>query len=189
MLKRGFKSWCEKAALKYRQELGINSKDPLSAIKLAEHLKVRVITPNQVPGLSPDLINTLLGEEQESWSAITVCKKNNYLIVYNSSNSVSRQSNDIMHELSHIIICHDAQMVHSFDAGIFLRQFHKDQEDEADCLAATLLLPKEALFKIHYSNKPVFLAAKEYGVSEILMQMRLNTSGVRKIAARAAHFA
>ncbi len=58
------------------------------------------------------------------------------------------------------------------------------QEEEADCLAATLLLPKEAWFKIKFSGKPVATTVKQYGVIKQPMQMRLEISGVNSIYKR-----
>ena len=184
MLKRGFKSWCEKTSLQYREKLGIDKKMPLNAFQLAEHLKIKTISPIQIQGISEGCITTLLSDESDSWSAVTIClNSERQIIVYNSSNVPWRQSNDIMHEISHVVIGHKAQMVHSLDAGLFLRHYDKDQEDEADWLAGTFLLPKDALFRICYSNDKSKMA-KEYMVSEKLLNMRLNVSGVNRIKQR-----
>jgi Zn-dependent peptidase ImmA (M78 family) len=184
MLKRGFKTWCEKIALDFRKELGIGKQMPLKAVSLAEHLNVKIFTPDMIPNFDETNRSILLEEEADAWSAVTLCKNNNYIIITNPRKPCSRQSNDIMHELSHIIIGHKAQMIHSFETGIFLRHFDKDQEAEADWLAATLLLSRDALFRIAFSIKNISTAAKEYGVSEILLNMRLNLTGVKAIQKR-----
>lgn len=78
------------------------------------------------------------------------------------------------------------QLLYTFsqETGIFLRHYDQTQEEEADCLAAILLLPKDALFKIKFSNSNVQHAAREYGVSKKLLEMRLNTSGINHIYKR-----
>ncbi|MEW6086835.1 MAG: ImmA/IrrE family metallo-endopeptidase [bacterium] len=102
--------------------------------------------------------------------------------MYNSSYAKTRQTNDIMHELSHIIIGHKPQTTHySQDTGILLRQYDKNQEDEADCLASILIYPKDVLMKIKFSDTPLNLASKSFGGSQKLLEMRLDTSGVNII--------
>jgi Zn-dependent peptidase ImmA (M78 family) len=184
MLKCGFKTWCETTALFYRKELRLQKHSPLYASALAGHLGIKLITPMEIPGLDKEYIHVLLKSESDSWSAVTLCNGASNIIIYNPSKPVSRRSNDIMHELSHIIIGHKAQLVHSFDAGLFLRHYDKFQEEEADCLAATLLLSRDALRMIASSGWPIREAAKKYVVSVALLSMRMNVSGVAKITAR-----
>ncbi len=71
-------------------------------------------------------------------------------------------------------------MFHSHEFGLMLRHYNAEQEEEADLLAATLLLPREALLKIRFQPIPEEAAAGEYGVSRRLLTMRLNTSGVNR---------
>jgi Zn-dependent peptidase ImmA (M78 family) len=184
MLKRGFKTWCERTALNYKKELAIGKQDPMKAVTLAEHLHVKLLTPQDIPKLSDADRRILLNEESDAWSAVTLCKGNKHIVIYNPCRVNGRRSNDIMHELSHIIIGHKAQMMHSFEAGIFLRHYDKSQEEEADWLAGTLLLNRDSLFRIAFSKMVPSEAAKEYGVSESLLQMRLNITGVRAIQRR-----
>jgi Zn-dependent peptidase ImmA (M78 family) len=184
MLRRGFKTWCERAALDYKRELGVPKQDPLWPTKLATHLHVKLLTPQDVPGLDIENRSILLGEESNAWSAVTLCKGEKNIVIYNPSNSQGRQSNDIMHELSHVILGHKAQMIHSLETGIFMRHYDKSQEEEADWLAGTLLLSKDALFRIAFSTLDHSVAAREFGVSNSLLTMRLNLSGVNTILKR-----
>jgi len=90
-----------------------------------------------------------------------------------------------MHELAHIIIGHKPpQNTYSQETGVFLRHYDKTQEEEADCLAAILLLPKDVLLKIKFSNLGHSSAVQEYSISKKLLEMRLNTSGVNHIYKR-----
>jgi Zn-dependent peptidase ImmA (M78 family) len=184
MLKRGFKTWCERTSLNYKKELEIGKHDPMKAVALAEHLHIKLLIPQNIPGLSDVDLRILLNEESNAWSAVTLCKGKKHIVIYNPSRSDGRQSNDIMHELSHIIIGHKAQMMHSFETGIFLRHYDKSQEEEADWLAGTLLLNRDALIHIAFSSMEPFIAAKKYGVSEKLLSMRLNITGVKAIQKR-----
>lgn len=181
MLRRGFKSWCENTSLSYRKVLGLDKISPLCPFALSKHLKIRLIDPSDIPNLKRDVLKTL-ENDAESWSAVAISSGNAHLVVYNPFHAKTRQSNDIMHELSHIIIGHKPQSTHhSLDAGMFLRDYDKDQEDEADCLASVLLLPRDVLLDIKFNKTPEHTAARNYGVSPSLLKMRLNTSGANHI--------
>jgi len=185
MLQRGFKSWCENIAISYRKELDLEKHSSLCPHLLAKHLKAKLFTPKEISGLSAPDRKLLLQTDASSWSAVTLSTNNSNLIIYNSSHVKTRQANDIMHELSHIIARHKPQMIHySHEIGMLLRQYDKGQEDEADCLAAILLLPKEVLLKVKFSRISTVKAARYFGVSQKLFQMRLNTSGVMNIYRR-----
>jgi len=185
MLKRGFKSWSENVALAFRRELGQDKTSPLCPKALAKHLKIQLLTPSELQGLSETDLKNLLQSESDTWSAVTITNGLAHIIIYNSSHSTSRQSNNIMHELAHIIIGHKPpQNTFSQETGIFLRHYDQTQEEEADCLAAILLLPRDVLFKIKFSKSHIQYAAREYGVSKKLLEMRLNTSGINYIYKR-----
>ncbi len=185
MLKRGFKSWAEQASVSYRKELGLDKTAPLAARDLAAHLRVKLLTPKDVPGLSEEAVALLLGTCANNWSAVAIVKGHRNAVIYNSAHSQARQSNDIMHELSHIIIGHTPQTTqHSIETDIFLRNFDTNQEEEADWLAGVLLLPKDVLIKIRFSGMSEESAAQTYGSSKSLLTMRLNRSGINHIYSR-----
>lgn len=56
--------------------------------------------------------------------------------------------------------------------------YNRQQEDEADWLAGALLLPRVALVKISYDGIDYARHAQEYGVSEDMLRMRLDRTGV-----------
>lgn len=185
MLRRGFKSWCENTSLAFRKDLNLEKDSPLCPFALSMHLNIQLIDPNEVAGLSNDALKILLTDDSESWSAVAISSNNKHLIIYNSSHAKTRQSNDIMHELSHIIIGHRPQTIHhSPETGLLLRDYDKNQEEEADCLAAILLLPRDVVFNIKFSRISPAVASKKYGVSQRLLQMRLNTSGANHVYRR-----
>lgn len=184
MLRRGFKTWCENTSLAYRKDLNLEKDSPLCPFALSKHLNINLVNPDEVDGLDKESLK-ILENDSDSWSAVAISSDNVHLVIYNSIHAKSRQSNDIMHELSHIIIGHKPQTVHhSPETGLLLRDYDQSQEEEADCLAAILLLPKDAVFNIKFSKTPLALAAKTYGVSQKLLQMRLNTSGANYVYQR-----
>ncbi len=186
-MKYGFKSWCERAAISYRNNLGLKNIDPLPAHILAQHLGVILKTPKEIDGLSKESLEVLLNGESKSWSAVTLSFGAKNVVIYNPKHSAGRQSNDIMHELSHIVMGHQPQQMHSYELGLLLRHYNAEQENEADWLAATLLLPRDILIKIKFAKMDHDTAARTYGTSKALVEMRINAAGINHIYRRAQH--
>jgi Zn-dependent peptidase ImmA (M78 family) len=139
---------------------------------------VTVWYPAEVPGLSHSTLKTLLEDDPWSWSAATLEGGDRNLVILNSAHAAGRQSNDLMHELSHLICGHVPAQTQTVAGGILmLVDYDEDQESEADTLAATLLLPRIALVAILSSGMSIESAALKFGVTTELMQMRLNTTG------------
>lgn len=152
---------------------------PLLPEVLAEHLGVLVWEPMDIEGLSQQTCDVLLKREKRCWSAVTLSYADIYVVIYNSSHSQARQASDIMHELSHILIGHESSKIVVFQDGtIFLRTYDQSQEEEASWLANCLLLPRDALLFIGRTNMNRVEACKAYGVSQHLLNYRMNISGV-----------
>jgi Zn-dependent peptidase ImmA (M78 family) len=180
-VERGFKAWCERIAEKYRQQLGIDKAAPLCAWRLADHLKVLVWKIEDIPGIPSESLTHLTTEGSGSWSAATLFHEDQTLVILNSAHTPERTSNNLMHELAHIICGHKPIRVDvSEDGHLVLQSYAREQEEEADCLAAVLLLPRVALVAIKRSSLANDAIAKQYSVSKQLLQMRLNVSGVNK---------
>ncbi|MDR3483176.1 MAG: ImmA/IrrE family metallo-endopeptidase [Burkholderiaceae bacterium] len=184
MFERGFKTWCEKYAVDARSELNLKSSDPLDPRKLAANLKIRVWTPDQVPGLSAESLQILLrndGKSPSCWSAVTLVVGTRIVVVLNSSHSKGRQSSDLMHELSHRIRGHETHDMEASPAGIMLLSaYDKKQEEEADWLSGCLLLPREALVWIKGNHIDPNEAAQIFGVSKRMLDYRMAMTGVNR---------
>lgn len=179
MLARGFKTRGENMSLQLRRELNLRSIDPLSPIDLANHLNVAVWKPEDVLGFSAQARGVLLGKGKDEWSAVTITYGGTDIIVHNSSHSPTRQSSDLMHELSHILLDHEpSKMLFSKDIKVVLRDFNQDQEDEASWLSGCLLLPREALLFIRRTRMNTTEACRRYAVSHELLTYRMNMTGV-----------
>ena len=59
-----------------------------------------------------------------------------------------------------------------------MRTFDQKQEDESNCLAWALLLPREALFETRKNRQPLECIAAAFGVTETLVQYRLRMTGI-----------
>jgi Zn-dependent peptidase ImmA (M78 family) len=178
-LERGFKSWCERSAVAIRAELSIEPHQPLKARQLAEHLGVGLLAPEDLPGLDPKVLHQLTHKDPQGWSAVSFTVDGETTIIYNNSNSPGRQSSDIMHELSHVILGHaPTQIILSVDGEMAMRTFDAKQEDEANWLGWTLLLPRPALVRCATLRLNDEQIAEEYGVSTTLVEYRRNMTGV-----------
>jgi IrrE N-terminal-like domain len=184
VFERGFKTWCEKYSIDKRSVLGLAPSARLDVIALAHHLGVRVWTPHDVPGLSAGARSILLrndGRTPSCWSAVTVVAGSKVVVVLNSSHSRARQASDLAHELSHQIRGHEAREVDVTPEGLMLlRNYDKQQEDEADWLAGCLLLPREALISIRRRGLDGADAADAYGVSLKMLNYRMAMTGVNR---------
>ena len=179
MFPRGYKSWCENTSLSIRKKLGLAKSDPLDPRILANSLDVKLLTPNDIDGLSQKSKNLLLGKAKSDWSAVTVYCDDSELIIYNPKHVLHRQSSDIMHELAHIIKGHSPSKSYFLvNTNIVIRQHDTNQEDEAVWLSDTLLLPKDALIAIKYGKLSSEEVRLKYLVSDKLLQKRLGLTGV-----------
>lgn len=177
---RGFKSWAERTSLGLRRELKLAADAPLAPVVLAAHLGIGLWTPADVPGMTQDVLDQLLESDPWGWSAISFTVNGHGTVIYNPRKSSGRQASDIAHELAHFILDHQpATIILSAELDLAMRSFDAKQEDEANWLAWCLLLPREALVRSRLRRLSVAQIAEDYGVSETLVNMRMNRTGVR----------
>jgi len=178
-LDRGFKAWAERTSTSIRTELGLSKTAPLQPARLAEHLDVVLWTCADVPGITSDILQQLSVNDPWGWSAVTVTVNGRVIVVYNDRKSSGRQASDITHELAHVILSHDpATVILSESIDLSMRTFDQKQEDEANCLAWALLLPRDALFEARKRRLPLTSIASEFGVTETLVQYRIRMTGI-----------
>lgn len=179
MARYGFKAWAERVALEKRTILSLQASSPLSARVLADHLNLRVWYPKEIPKISLSVLDSVDRIEPGAWSAATIVHHDKHLVILNSRHPPGRQSNDLMHELAHIICRHTPSQTQSLaDGTMMVTDYDSVQEEEADILAATLLLPRVALIAIMEASLSIPDAAEKYGVSDELLKMRLQRAGV-----------
>lgn len=179
-MKRGFKSQCEKRTLNIREQLGLAPTDPLDASELAHHLNVTVWAANTIEGVSFEDLEQLTKADSDCWSAFTCRIGLKNLIVFNPSQSEARVNSVTMHELSHIILGHKlADVLTTEDGQIVPSHYDQEQEDEADWLAGTLLLPRPALLKVIRAGLAHAKICEKYMVSNQMLNWRLRMTGVK----------
>lgn len=177
---RGFKAWAERTAIAVRRDLGLSAKEPLDPRRLAEHLGIRVINPlADLPGIEPSILTQLLETDPWGWSAATLQVGDQAVVIFNPRKSTGRQASDLVHELAHVMLGHEpATLVFSEDGQLATRTFDQKQEDEANWLGWSLLLPREALVVARRHRMLNAQIAEMYGVTETLVGYRLQMTGV-----------
>lgn len=180
MFARGFKTWCEKTAAQHRHGLGLQPRDPLDSVALAQSLGVEVHSLDEVPALDDESRQILLADSG-GWSAVTLTNGRKSVVILNSAHSAARSASDLMHELAHLLIGHKAGRIDiTEDGALILNTFDRSQEEEANWLAGCLLLPREALLWILRQKLEPEAAAQQYGASLAMFNYRLNVTGARQ---------
>ena len=168
----------EKAALRARAALKLRPSARLHPWVYAAHLGVAVLDIGKLK-LSEGARRQLLVADYRSWSAMTIRGPNRAAIVLNEAHARTRQTNDLMHELSHIELKHTPNRVEMSESGVLMvSNYSNEQEQEADWYAAAMLLPRDALAAARRRNQPAAEIAGEYGVSQALCEWRLRMTGV-----------
>lgn len=178
MFERGFKTWCEQSSLALRKELRLRGTDPIDPWKLAEHLSIQVKTTLEHKGLSTADRECLEGDS--AWSALTLEVGGKKRIILKASNSPGRKSSDLTHEIAHQLLGHKAVGAGKLIVGhLMVHSFSQIEEDQANWLSGTLLLPRAALLHIkkQFSDDNE-AAAATYKVSVAMLKYRLGVTGV-----------
>ena len=177
-MRRGFKAEAERSAAAARIKLGLKDHAPIDPWAYAAHLNVTVLEFGKL-GLSAQAVKQLTAVDGDSWSAMTLQCDGTFALVINPAHAPTRQRSDLMHELAHIELRHAPARVEVSDTGLLLLSDYSDeQEQEADWLAAALLLPREILVRLRSAHKSTVEIATLYGVSEALCEWRLRMTGV-----------
>jgi len=111
------------------------------------------------------------------FSACTLPGPNGPVVVVNPLNSAGRQQSDAMHEISHLLLRHETRQLERIGDLVFFT-CDPDQEEQADHLGATLLLPRPLLIAAPARGLTIAAIAETYGVSDQLARWRVNATGV-----------
>lgn len=179
MLRRGFKSQCERRSAEIRRSLGLKPDEPLHGVDFAKLSGATVWSEREIAGLPEKDLEQLTEKDAMSWSAFTMRVGAEHLVVYNSAQSPPRINSVLMHELAHITLGHELHIAQVSDDGHLIpSNYNQEQEDEADWLGGTLLLPRPALLKIRWQSLTDVQAMELYQASEDMLKWRFRMTGV-----------
>lgn len=177
-MRRGFKANAERIASGSRAELGLSARAPLDPWAYAKHIGVLVLTFEDLK-LSAASKQQLLVNDSDSWSGMTMVDGALTTIVLNPAHAKTRQASTLMHELAHVMLKHKPARVDISSTGLLLLSDYSDEdEEEADFLAAAMLLPRETLMWRRRQGDTVEMIAAAHGLSASLCQWRLRMTGV-----------
>ena len=178
-MRRGFKSQCERQATEVRRIFSLPQDAPLCAHQYAEHLGIVVWTEKDVCNLPENDRLQLTCYDSDSWSAFTIRIENKHLVVLNSTQSKARINSVLMHEISHITLGHKLTSASLTKEGFFVpTTYNQVEEEEADWLAGTLLLPRPALLVLRRNKYTDQKIMKDYKVSQQMLTWRFRMTGV-----------
>jgi len=176
-VKRGFKSNAERIAAEIRSELDLSDDARLEPLELAEHLAIPVFGLKEVSGLVPknSFLRYFAVTDPESFSAVTIFKGYERVIVHNESHHPNRQASNLAHEVSHSLLEHAPAPVARADGQ---RYWDPEVEAEATWLGAALLVPRAGALSMAKADWTIGDIAANYGVSESLCRWRISQTGI-----------
>ena len=177
-LKHGFKAQANRLVIEIRNELGLNEFQKLDPIELAHFLQIDILPISCLPTPAKE---HFLHARPEVFSAATIFSGTSRLIIYNDIHSANRQNTDIAHELSHGLLGHTPTP--ALD-NYGWRDWDNSIEAEATWLAGALLVPDKALIAAAVQKRQPSVMADEFGVSERMIEYRLNVTGAKMRAQR-----
>lgn len=180
-LRRGFKAEANDLAREVRGELGVSRTAPLDPWLLAKHLGITVVPMSDLSAAAGHSVWYFAQVETSSFSAVTVFRGAQRMIVHNDSHVAGRQTSDVSHELAHALLLHPPTPAID-DSGC--REWNPVVEEEAEWLNGGLLVPEEAAMSIVRRQLTVPEAAATYGVTSKLMSFRINITGARTRVSR-----
>jgi hypothetical protein len=180
-VRRGFAAEADRLATTVRAELGLGAHDRLDPRALASEYGITVvpITDLVADGASAISIRQLTVVDDGCFSAGTVLVGTTRLIIFNPVHSDGRLANSVAHELAHLLLEHIPGP--AIGPG-GCRVWDQEMEEEADLLAAILLVPRDAALDCARVGLPHLVGAARFGVSNELMRWRTDHSGASRQA-------
>jgi hypothetical protein len=186
MVKRGFKAGAARLALEVRDELGIGAHNPLDVNSLAELYGVPIVDLGALGafGCTNEALDYYQTGGTGRFSAAAVPMGRGVVVIVNDTHVPARQKSSVAHELAHLLLEHEFPVSLCTDAGC--RAFDGEAEEQADLLGGELLIPTEAAKRLAVRQWTDHQVAELHGVSARFAKMRMDTSGARLLASRAA---
>ncbi|OKI58022.1 ImmA/IrrE family metallo-endopeptidase [Micromonospora sp. CB01531] len=191
MGKRLSKAEIQRRAIDIRKtDLGLTEYVRLCPYELArEHgIAVHPLGGLSEMGCPEESVAFYASERPDVWSAALVPAGTGQFIVENTSHLPRRRRFNVAHEMAHVLLEHE------FDRVMFSAEGRrgcanpssKDQEWEAEELGAELLLPLVAAYKAARERRTDEEVADLFDVSLLVARWRMNGTGARIVAQRAA---
>lgn len=176
-LDKNLRNWCENEGVRWRRELKLYAYDPLPARLLVQRLKIRVISPMEIPEIDESTIQCLLAEDA-AWSALTLpVDEGKHLIIYNPTHAETRYESNVMHELAHLLLGHQPIRFHRLSGGFLVREYRITDEEAAKYLGGCLQIPARGLDWAFQRGMTIKEIAEHFGASLQMVRYRCNMTG------------
>ena len=175
----------ERKALQIRQFAGVQVTERLDPYLLAPRVRLRVVSLDEIKGLSPLAMAQLIGNGARNWSggASRPLPDGSRLVILNPTHGAERRVATLMEEICHVFLGHaPTQLAVSVETGVSFRDYNQADEEEAYAVGAAALVPFCGLQKFIPEYVSVDKLAKRYGVSRYLVEYRLKVTGLWGIA-------
>lgn len=184
-MRRGFPAEAERLATAVRAELDLGPHDRFDPRALASDYGTPIVSIDDLTaeGASAASVRQLTVVDDGCFSAGTVFVGTSRLIIFNPAHSDGRLANSLAHELAHLLLEHEPGPAIGTGG---CRVWDQEMEEQADLLAALLLVPREAALACARVGLPHPVGAARFGVSTDLMRWRTDHSGAAKQAQAAA---
>jgi hypothetical protein len=167
----------ERIALKIREFAATPLDQPLNPWKLAPYVKLRVVSLNQIEGLSPESRKLLIGDNGKSWSggASRPLPDGSRLVFLNPNHTRERQAATLMEEICHVILGHSPTrlMLTEEETSVHFRNFDENQEEVAYAVGAAALVPYFSLKHAVEAGLSAERIARRFIVSRNLVEYRI----------------
>jgi Zn-dependent peptidase ImmA (M78 family) len=187
-VRRGFKSEAKRLALEVREELEIDAHSPLDPYQLAMLYGVPVFALSDITQGEPELAPALAhftSTKPDVFSAAVIPIGTGRAIVENCGHEPQRRVSTLAHEMAHVLLEHSFTTLLRTSGGE-CRESDREQEDEAAELSGELLIPSDAALRLAYRSIPDEEVAERFGVSLKFARWRMDATGARIRATRAA---
>jgi transcriptional regulator with XRE-family HTH domain len=169
----------EKAAEKFRTDLGLSPDEPLDSLRL-EVDGVQVIPVGKTNCLDVRTVSQLRGSAGAEWSAMSIpldFEDGKWAVLMNDSHTVERQRVTLLEEFWHILLGHKLTKIARV-AEAYGRTYDKPEEHDAYYLAAATLLPRTAIVDGVSKKCSSEQIAKLFGTSPELVDYRIKRLGL-----------
>lgn len=174
---RGFKIEALTIARDIRADLKLSPAHPLDPQALADFLSIPILSLSAFRTDARSAYRAFSGRLRTQFSAVTVFDGPSRVIVHNDHHAPQRQRSNLAHELAHALLFHEPTPAIN-DRGA--REWDSGLEAQASWLSAVLLVPDDAALRIVRQQLTVKDAAREYGVSELMMDFRIRACAARR---------
>src|SRR6266568_9074963 len=164
-LDKNLRGWCENEGVRWRRELKLYAYDPLPTQRLAQHLRIPIISPVEIPEIDEQTLQCLLAEDA-GWSAVTLpVSEDRHLIIYNPTHAATRHESDVMHELAHLLLHHKPIRFRHLSGAIPVRDYRITDEEAAKYLGGCLQIPARGLDWAFQRGMTLLEIAEHFGAS------------------------